>query len=196
MNSQNPTLKGEKSIERSLDKSFTPVRAKQNKTRPRRLHFHTILVAALVMLLATVSVIAITKPHIYYVIREKKDSWRITFTQKDSSDEVSLIPIIPTIPDGFDIIEEESTETNFFLVMEDKDEHLIIFEQMLPDGTAVNIDSERNENTVEIINETEVICYREGEATILLLDDGRYMYHIRGNISKQLLKDMAASILN
>ena len=182
-------------IERSLNSGFTPVRAKQHNTRPHRLHFRTILVAALIMLLATVSVIAITKPHIYYVIKEKIDSWRITFTQEDSSDESSLIPVIPIVPDGFNITEEESTEANYYLAMEDNDKHLIIYEQMLPDGTAVNIDSERNENTVEIINGSEVICFREGDATIMLFNDGRYIYHIRGNASEQLLREMVEDIL-
>ena len=166
-------------IEKSLEKSFKPVRSKQHNTRPRRLHFRTILVAALIMLLATVSVIAIAKPHIYYLIKEKMDSWRITFTQDDIYDEASLIPVIPTIPDGFDITEEESTEVHYYLVMEDNDKHLIIYEQMLPDGSAVNIDSERNENTVEMINGSEVICFREGDAAMMLINDGRYISHKR-----------------
>ena len=182
-------------IESSLEKGFTPVRTKQHNTRPRRLHFRTILVAALIMLLATVSVIAITKPHIYYVIKEKIDSWRITFTQEDSSDESSLIPVIPMVPDGFNITEEESTEANYYLVMEDNDKHLIIYEQMLPDGTAVYIDSERNENTTEGIEGTEVVCSREGAVTMLLVNDGRYIYQISGTASEQLLREMAGSIL-
>ena len=182
-------------IESSLDKGFTPVRAKQHNTRPRRLHFRTILVAALIMLLATVSVIAIAKPHIYYVIKEKIDSWRITFSQEDSSDEESLVPVIPMVPDGFLIIEEELTEAHYYLVMENKDEHLIIFEQLLPNTASINIDSERNENTVEMINGSEVICSREGGTTMLLINDGRYIYQISGTTSEKLLREITESIL-
>lgn len=182
-------------IEKSYDKSFAPLRAKQYNTKPRRLHLRTMLVAAIIMLLATLSVIAITKPHIYYVIKEKKDSWRITFAQEDSSDEASLVPVIPMVPDSFSIIEEELTEAHYYLVMENKGEHMIIYEQMLPNAASINIDSERNENTIELINGSEVICSRKGEATMLLINDSRYIYQISGTASEKLLREIAESIM-
>lgn len=182
-------------IESSLDKSFSPMRVKQHNAGPHRLHLRTILVAALIMLLATVSVIAIAKPHIYYVIKEKIDSWRITFTQEDSSDETSLVPVIPMVPDGFSIIEEELTEAHYYLVMENKGGHMIIYEQMIPNTASINIDSERNENTVEMINGSKVVCSREGEATMLLINDGMYIYQISGTASEEMLREIAESIL-
>ena len=42
--------------------------------RVYRVSFRTVLVEVLVMIMATITVIAITKPHIYYVIKEKIDS--------------------------------------------------------------------------------------------------------------------------
>ena len=164
--------------------------------RARKIRLRTILVAALIMLLATASVIAITKPHVYYVIKEKIDHWAITFIQEDNIGESALIPVWPQIPEGFSVIEKEATESHFYLAMEDDDNHIIIFEQLPPDGASINIDSERNENTIESINETDVVISREGDAIMMLFNDGNYAYHIRGNVSEQMLREMAEDILN
>ena len=164
--------------------------------RVYRVSFRTILVAALIMLLATASVIAITKPHIYYVIKEKIDRWSITFTQENDADQSDLVPVWPQIPKGFSVTENEVTESHFYLVMEDDDNHIIIFEQLAPDGASINIDSERNENTNEVINETEVIISREGNAIMMIFNDGNYVYHIRGNASEKILREIADDILN
>ena len=70
-----------------------------------------------------------------------------------------------------------------------------VYEQMLPNAASINIDSERNENTVELINGSEVICSREGEATMLLINDSRYIYQISGTASEKLLREIAESIM-
>lgn len=163
--------------------------------RARKIRLRTILVAALIMLLATASVIAITKPHIYYVIKEKIDRWSITFIQENDADESDLVPVWPQIPKGFSVTENEVTESHFYLVMEDDDNHIIIFEQLPPDGASINIDSERNENTNEVIKEIETIISREGDSTMMLFNDSNYVYHIRGNASEQILREIADDIL-
>ena len=164
--------------------------------RTHKIRLRTILVAALIMLLATAFVIAITTPHIYYVIKEKIGHWTITFTQEDNTDESALTPVWPQIPEGFSVTENEATESHFYISMEDNDNHIIIFEQLPPDGASVNIDSERNENTIGIINETEVIISREGNAIMMIFNDGNYVYHIRGNASEKILREIADDILN
>ena len=107
-----------------------------------------------------------------------------------------MVPVWPQIPKGISVTENEVTESHFYLVMEDDDNHIIIFEQLAPDGASINIDSERNENTNEVINETEVIISREGNAIMMIFNDGNYVYHIRGNASEKILREIADDILN
>lgn len=162
----------------------------------RRISFRTILVAALIMIFATVSVIAIAKPHIYYVIKERIDSWRITFDVDSSENDVdSFSAVRPEIPDGFIIEEEEELDFEYYLYLQNDSGKVIHYNQYLPDGLSINIDSERSDNTIEIIDGNEIVVSREGEAIQYIFNDGKYIYHIRGNTDEELLRGMMEGIL-
>lgn len=162
----------------------------------RRVSFKTILVAALIMILATVSVIAIANPHIFYVIKERIDSWRITFDVDTTENAVDTFSAVrPEIPDGFIIEEEEELDFEYYLYLQNDSGEVIQYNQYLPDGLSINIDSERSDNTVEIIDGNEIVVSREGEAIQYIFNDGRYIYHILGTADEELLRGMMESIL-
>lgn len=161
-----------------------------------RISFRTILVAALVMIMATITVIAITKPHIYYVIKEKLDSWVITFIQEDEDAvEVVFTPQKPEIPKGFEVVTEESSNTMYYLEIDNNNGESLSFEQRLPGGTSVGIDSERSENEIKTINGEDVIFSKEGNVITAVCDDGDYVYIIVGNTNENIILHMIEEIV-
>lgn len=170
----------------------------------RRLSARTILVAALIMVLTTLSVIAIAKPHIYYVVKERIDSWNITFTQEgadestQNADDVEFILHRPQIPDGFSIRTEGFNGPFYFLEIEAEDGRWIMFDQHEPEGVSISLDSERNDVTKETICGYEVIIQRqEGKINNIICNDGDYIYMIGGNdlVEEDLLLQMMESVL-
>ena len=166
--------------------------------RVYRISFRTILVAALVMIMATITVIAVTKPHIYYVIKEKIDNWRITFIDEDTSDNENggFVAVKPQLPEGFKIVLEEELEDNYFLSIENAEGDIINYDQRLPEGTTISIDSEHSENKTETINGSEVVISKEGDTITYICNDGKYIYHIHGNADEKLLKEMMMSVID
>lgn len=176
-------------IDAAKTKSFART-AVVSPRRAHRLRLRTILVAALIMLLATVSVIAIAKPQIYYVIKEKLTHWDITFERENAHEIDEVVPVKPNIPEGFEIVEEDLNPVNYYLVLEDGEGRLIIYEQMLPEGTNIALDSERSDNSVLSLNGNDVIVSKEGNATMLICNDGDYIYHIRSTASEEIIWNM------
>ena len=164
--------------------------------RARKIRLRTILVAALIMLLATASVIAITKPHIYYVIKEKIDSWKITFNEEDNEGgDNNFEAVKPLIPEGFTVTQEEELENNYFLSLESSSGAIIIYEQIQPDGTSIRVDSEHSDNMSEIINGIEVVISKTEQTTTFICNDGKYIYQIYGNADEDLLRHMMMNII-
>lgn len=99
--------------------------------RSYRRRCRILLAAVLITLLAVISVIAIARPHIYYVIKEKIDRWHITFQRDEANSgnaEIeAVVPRRPEIPEGFNITVEEPTDTNYFVVLEDGAGHSIVY---------------------------------------------------------------------
>lgn len=161
-----------------------------------KIRFRTILVAALVMIMATITVIAITKPHIYYVIKEKIDSWVITFVQEDKDvGEVVFTPQKPEIPKGFEVVTEESLKTMYYLEINNNNGESLSFEQRLPGSISVGIDSERSENEIKTINGRDVIFSKEGNVITAICDDGDYVYIIVGNTNENIVLYMIKGIV-
>lgn len=183
-------------IETCADNSFESGISGTNYKRSHRLKLRTILVAALILLLATITVIAMTKPHIYYVIKDKLESWDILFIEEGSErEEGEFVAVKPEIPDGFTIVEEDELAVEYYLALENSTGETIDYDQVLPEGTTISIDSEHSENSTEIINGTEVIVSRGGDTVLLICNDGEYIYEIFGNADEKLLRQMMMSII-
>lgn len=164
--------------------------------RARKIRLRTILVAALIMLLATASVIAITKPHIYYVIKEKIDSWKITFIEEDAEVvDNNFDAVMPLIPNGFTVVQEEEFENSYFVLLENDAGEVITYDQRLPEGASISVDSEYSENATEIINGNEVVISKDEQAIAFICNDGKYIYQIYGDVDEGLLRQMMMSVI-
>ncbi len=166
------------------------------KAHRRPIRVRTILIAALIMLFATASVIAVAKPQIYYVIKEKLRSWDITFSaESDEPSDNTFEVIKPAIPDGFEITMEEQAEFSYFLTCENNEGKFISYDQSLADGLSVSIDSERSTNETVNIDGEDVIVSRENNITTLIFNDGKYVYRISSNKDETLIINLMKDIL-
>ncbi len=162
----------------------------------RPIRMRTILLAALIMLFATASVIAIAKPQIYYVIKEKIRSWDITFSEEDGKPIDDTFEVIkPDIPEGFEITMEEQAEFSYFLTYENEEGKFIDYGQTPADGLSVSIDSERSTNETVNIDGEEAIVSRENDITMLIFNDGKYVYSINSNEDETIIINIMKDIL-
>ena len=148
--------------------------------RARRISFRTMLVAVIVMIMATASVIAITKPQIYYDILKLVDRWKITFNVEGELEDEEFVPVKPIIPDGFEVTTEEVRADSYMLIMQDKDGEEIFYEQSLPMGTSIFIDNERSTNKVVDYKGKELLISRDNDLTSIVYNDGKYVFYIDG----------------
>ena len=160
-----------------------------------------ILAAVLIMILAITAVaIAIIKPHIYYVIKEKVISWDISFEQeKDETgskiDAVQFAYMKPKTPNGYSIVSEDKESDRYSVEYKDDDGHSIYYSQYLPDDVTTSIDSERHKITKEKIGEYEVMIGVSDKDVLSICNDGNYVYDIDGTCDSDTIKKMMESIL-
>ena len=167
-------------------------------SRRRRI---AILAAVLIMILAmSAVVIAIIKPHIYYVIKEKVISWDISFEQEkdetsSKNDAVQFAYMKPKTPNGYSIVSENKESDRYSVEYKDDDGHSIYYSQYLPDDVTTSIDSERHKITKEKIGEYEVVIGVSDKDVLSICNDGNYVYDIDGTCDADTIKKMMESIL-
>jgi len=193
--------KRKRQIIRLADQRLTGSVHELQRRAVRRVRIRTLLVAALILLLAVSTVVAIVKPEIYYIIKEKITNWEISFgmsPEEETTDTVDFEVVRPVIPEGFSVVEEdEGADVYFLTIQNNKNKDIdISYSQMLPEGTNVQLDSERNTNAIEIIAGTEAIVAREDGATNILFNNGKYVFLIGGNCDESILREMAEEILD
>lgn len=170
-----------------------------NMSRRRRI---VMLAAVLIMVLAMTAVaIAIIKPHIYYVIKEKMISWDISFEQEkdetgSKNEAVQFAYIKPETPEGYSIVSENKESDRYSVEYKDDDGHSIYYSQYLPDGVTTSIDSERHKITKEKIGEQEVMIGISDKDVLSTCNDGNYVYDIDGTCGVDTIKEMMESLLD
>ena len=170
-----------------------------NMSRRRRI---VMLAAVLLMVLAMTAVaIAIIKPQIYYVIKEKVISWDISFEQKN--DETSsknyaakFACIKPATPEGYSIVSEHKESDRYSVEYKGDGGQSIYYSQYLPEDVTTSIDSERHTITKEKIGECEVMIGVSDKSVLSICNDGKYVYDIDGTCDVDTIKEMMQSILN
>ena len=161
----------------------------------RRVNMRIILVAIIIMILATASVIAATKPRIYYIIKESIESWDVLFeVENEDSTHTEFKVRKPTIPEGFNVVSEEIYVSSYCLTITDKDGGEIIFYQTEASGSSVMIDNEKSTNVVEEYNGNELIKSKEGSSNIIVFNDGKYVFILSGNVEETILYSMIDSL--
>lgn len=159
-----------------------------------RFSFRTVLVAVLIMILATASVIAIVKPKIYYDIKEMIDRWRITFSVEGESEENSFEPIKPVIPEGFEIVSEENGDFTYSLKLRNQEGKEIIYDQSTPDGMSIILDSENHTTRKGYYKNHEIVISKSDEVVTILCEDSKYIYLIAGDVDESIMIRMMESL--
>lgn len=183
-----------------LDKCHFEIHRRHGQTSRRRKI--SMLVAILIMVLAmTAVVIAVAKPHIYYVIKETLTSWDITYDREaGTSDEAEqnevLKQIVPITPEGYTIVSKEEDPNSFSIDYEDDDGHHIYYSQCLPDGLMTSMDAERHKIRVEIINGSEVIIATSDKDMLATFANDDYVFEIGGSCDKKIIMEMIENIIS
>ena len=160
-----------------------------------RFSFRSAMVAVIVMILASASVIAIAKPEIIFNIKEKFTHWDIDVVQKNA-DEASdeFVPIKPDAPKGYEITSEELGSYTYLVIYEDKEGNEIAYDQ----GTSsskIYLDSEGIDTYETTINGHKAIISRHSvDATTIIIEDGVYVYLLSGHCPFEDVYDFAEKL--
>lgn len=90
---------------------------------------------------------------------------------------------------------EEELDYNYFLLLENAAGEAITYDQRLPEGASISVDSEYSENATEIINGYEVVISKDEQAIAFICNDGKYIYQIYGDVDEGLLRQMMMSVI-
>lgn len=160
----------------------------------KRFSLRTALVAAIVMILATVSVIAIAKPEIIFNIKEKITHWKIEVRHENTeerSDEFVLLR--PDAPDGYEIV-DEIEEGSYYIIYRNAKGDEIVYEQNSGNPN-IYLDSEGIDIYETTINGHKAIISRHSEnATTIIIEDGEYLYLISGHCPFEDVYDFAEKL--
>lgn len=167
--------------------------------RIRRLSMRTILVAALVMIMCTATVIAVAKPHLYFQIKEYFTHWDVsTDTGEESGvydDDFKITPIKPTVPEGYEIVSEEVDVFDYRLQLKGNDNTEIEYNQSTP-GASYLIDNETTDNRVVEYKGNELLIGTGEDYALYLYNNGEYLFDICaiGKVDEAIIYQILDSI--
>jgi len=176
------------------DKSFDSYN-RVSDYRRFRLRRVAVLAAAVVITLAAAStVIAIVKPEIFFIVKEKVTNWTITFDD-DNSQETAFTYIKPPVPEDFQLVDETKGADYYYLTYQSEMGQKISYDQNDPHSVSISIDSEQSTPEKENIGETEVIIWERDDSVQIIYTDERYTYAISGNCGKEILFDIVRRMI-
>lgn len=153
------------------------------------------IAAVIVLMLATASaVVAVVKPEIFFIIKEKFVDWTITF-DCTKTEETAFEYIMPPVPDGFEVVYEDKNPGFYMLVFRNKDGLEISYEQYPPEGTAIGMDNEQAHPRKEMIGDHEIVVWEKDQYVSIVFTDDRYVYSIDGNYGLEPVLDIAEEML-
>ena len=102
-----------------------------------------VLIAALIVLMASVVTLAITAPKIYYMVQKNPDSWDVHFFQDDSQELVSkeMDIIVPNYPEGFEVKNTEQFPGAFIIELKNENGVEITYNQ-IEANSGITLDAE------------------------------------------------------
>ena len=159
------------------------------------------LIAAILTLILAASgaVVAVTVPQIHYLIFKNNISWNLFFEQEDpaGTSEKEFRAIKPNFPEGFTVTEEFlDTGWGFYsLNAEDPDGNRIIYDQNFAIGTGVTLNSEVKSIREETIDGHRFVISEDDPTSVILFDNGSYIFTITGDCDVEILIDMGKEVL-
>jgi len=161
------------------------------------LHRAGSFIAAIILVLAmTTTVLAIVKPEIFYLIKNKIIEWEIRFEQENADTEKPLEYIRPTLPKEYELVDEVVWGGGQELTYEDKaSDKWIDFSQGEPKGVTIGVDAEHGKFEKEIYNGNEILAWHLDDASMLIFNDGNYVYTVSGNCDPAILYGVIDEII-
>lgn len=155
-----------------------------------------VVIAAVLILATTIATIAITKPDIIFLIKEKLTHWDILpVKQNEDYTENDIIPIKPEEPDGYAEVGETITPASYIVRYKDKYNHEILYTQKTTQGLAATIDNEGDEIYETSINDCNAIVSRHSdEETTIVIENDDYVFIIYGECPFEHIYKLAEKV--
>lgn len=176
-----------------------------NKFKNTRTKFISIgkkIAIAIVIIIATFSVVAFTVPPIriallnYYI--EKHDKY-ISFDLHEQGEEYNnemddnQLDIIPYMPEGFEIENIIDNESSLFITY--KNNNMLIHFERYAGEVSITLDGEDSKFEIIMIENKEVYTSSKNGMNTIIFNDKNYGYTLSSEIRIEELKKMAESIL-
>lgn len=157
------------------------------------------LLAAITMSTTVFGVKALRDPAINFIVTVYEKISTVIFGDEDRKNE-NFPPLIeeyyePTnIPEGFAIKESKDLKLLFQIEYTDKNNGNLLFEQFTIKSCQLNIDTEGTTYENITVNGNPGIYYSNKGYQNIIWNDGRYGYSLSGNIPREKLIEIAATI--
>ncbi len=158
-----------------------------------------LLSAVLVLIFAMSAVVlAFMLPTIHYEIRKGSIDWQVDFHQEDPDNMMPerFVYIEPEAPPGFHKSDEYRDETRSIIRYEDETGNRIHFEQHSSVGVRAYLDAEGEYIEEKVINGRRCIVMTDGGKSMVLFDNGYYIFGIDGDCELDVLEGMMKEVLD
>ncbi|MBR0341702.1 MAG: DUF4367 domain-containing protein [Oscillospiraceae bacterium] len=154
-----------------------------------------VMIAAVLILAMAATSIAVIKPNVYYVIKEKITHWLIDPAYEGDVD-INFVPYKFILPDEYAVIDEQIEENSYEVRATDKNGHVISISQYAHDtGVSFQIDSEGENIVKDKINGSDiVISIHEPDITVLVEND-QYVFLLAGNCDYEVIDNIVKDIV-
>lgn len=172
-----------------------PISRETTRIKPRRIFLIAAIIAIILAMAATA--IGVTRPQIFYDIKEKLTHWDIMFVQ-DSKEAITpgFDYIRPDVPKGYHITEEVIGGNNYFIEFRNESDESIRYEQMRPDAANLSIYNEGGKISHQNINGHDAVITQWDDDTMIVIEDGEYVFELEGNCDYNTLIDIAKNIIS
>lgn len=175
-------------------KVFTQRKNYHKKSVPRRRKLIIALVAILVMIISSVTVIAASQKHIEYVLNEYDGNCEVTF--KSIKEQTGSIDCVKPKVSSEYVITDESDEGNMYYIDYTNGKEDIHYQQIIPDGTCLAFNTTQSDVQKLRIHGRDALVFYENDYYTIIVEDGRYVYSVMGNCKYEELYSIAEDCLN
>lgn len=187
------------SFEKKLKKlcaGYDKISFKLTRTRARKVVL--ILVAIIVMMLASLSVGAVRDALSNFFFTHFSNHDVVEYKESEKADKeypktIEKIYEIESVPQGYELIDYSATETSVETIYLSNGGQIVL-EQVVKQEYQIHIDNENTTKSRETINGIEYIIYQNEYDTIFVWDDGEYIFTITSNLSKNKIINMCENL--
>lgn len=161
----------------------------------RRTILITILVSAI--FLSGITVMAMTRPEIFYDIQQRTTEWIYHFRHENPSQiEEKFSLMAPNTPKGYKVVYEDSSKTEQTVEYKDDNGNDIMYSQTNSRTLEMHVDAEYDKKTNIKINGYDAIVIKKDDAWLIMWNDGISVFELTGIAPYDVILRMAESVHN